>query len=91
MHRHHDTHKRVDSFQLFADQTERDVIEAGAAILLRNADAEQIQLAHLLQHFRMKFLLLVPFFDIRRHLFLRKLAHGLHQRFMIFSQLEFNH
>src|SRR5215207_5183875 len=36
-------------------------------------------------------LLLIPFLDMRRHFILRKLAHGLHKRLVIFSQFEFDH
>ena len=65
---HRDAQKGVDRFQFFADQTERDVIETGAAVLFGNADAEQIQLGHLFKDRALKMLFLVPFFDVRGQL-----------------------
>ncbi len=91
MDRHDDAQKSVDCFQLFANQAERNVVKAGAAVLFRNADAQQIQLAHFLQNFGMKLLRFVPLFDEGCDFFLRKLADGLHQGFVVFSQLKFNH
>ncbi len=91
MHRHHHAQESVDRFQLFANQTKRNVVEAGAAILFGNADTEQVQRAHFFQYFGVSLLFLIPLFDVRRHFFPRKLAHGLHQRLVIFGQLEFNH
>src|SRR6185369_8581842 len=36
-------------------------------------------------------LLLIPLFDMRRNFFLRKLAHGLHQRLVIIGQFKIDH
>jgi hypothetical protein len=77
VHRHRDAQEGIDRFQFFADKTQRDVIESRTAVLFGDAYAEQTELGHLLENFRMGFLLLVPFLDVRRDFFLRKLAHGL--------------
>src|SRR2546422_1306817 len=91
MHRHCDAQKRINRFEFFANKAERDVIEAGAAILFGDADAQQIQLSHLVKDRTLEVLFLVPLFDVRRNLSLRKLAHRLDQRLVIFSQLEIDH
>src|SRR6185369_6976549 len=89
--RHDDAQKSVDCFEFLANQAQRDVIKTSAAILFGNANAQQVQLAHLPQHFRVKLLRLVPLLDEGSNLLLRKLAHGLHQSLVIFRQLEINH
>src|SRR5258705_13579206 len=91
MHTHHYPQKSVDSFKFFTYESERDVIESCPAIFLGDADTEQIELTHFLQHVRLKMLLLVPLFDVWRNFLLRKLTHCLHQCFMIFGQFKFNH
>src|SRR5207237_6131654 len=91
MHRHRDTQKGIDGFELFTYQTEGYIVESRAAVLFRDADAEQIQLGHLLKDFRMRFLLLVPFFDVWRNFFLRKFADGLHQGLVVVGKLKFDH
>jgi hypothetical protein len=82
---HHDAQERVHRLQLLADEPERDVVEARAAVLFGDADAEQSQLGHLAEHRAVELLLLVPLLDMRRDLALRKLAHGLDERPMFFS------
>ena len=91
VHRHRDPQERVHRFQFFADQTERNVIKAGAAKLFGNANAEQVQLGHFVEHFAVKLLLFVPFFDERRDFLLRKLAHGFDQGIVVFSKFQINH
>src|SRR6185369_8237089 len=56
-----------------------------------DANAEQVQGGHLLQYGRIKLLFLIPFLDMRRDFLLRKLAHRLHERLVIFSQFKIDH
>src|SRR5436190_17516799 len=91
MHRHYDAQERVNRLQLLRYKTERNVIKTGAAVLLGNANAEQIQLRHLAQHSRVEVLLLVPLLDEGRHFLLRKLPHGLYQCLVIFRQFKIDH
>src|SRR5204863_7199664 len=70
---------------------QRNVIKARAAILFGDAHPEQVQFSHLREDFAMAFLLLVPFLDVRRNFFLRKLAHSLHQRVVVVGKLTFDH
>src|SRR3954466_10988937 len=91
MHRHRHPQRSVDGLKLFTDEAQRNVIEAGAAESLGNADAEQIEFGHLPENFGMCFLLLVPLFDIGGDLFLRELAHGLYQGFVVVGKLKIDH
>ena len=76
MNRHRDAQKRVACLQLFAHKAERDVIEAGAAVLFRNTNAEQAELGHLVENGAFKMRFFVPFFDIRRDLARTEFANG---------------
>src|ERR1044072_5925577 len=91
MDRHDDAQKSIDSFEYLTHESQRDAIETSAAVLLGNADAEQIQRRHLLQYGRIKLLFLIPFLDMRRNFLLRKLAHRLHERLVIISQFKIDH
>src|SRR2546423_5433183 len=91
MYGHRDAQRRVHCFEFCANKAHRNVIKAGAAILFGNAHAEQIQLGHLAENLAMGLLLFVPFLDVRRNFFLRKLAHGLHQRLVVVIKLKFDH
>src|ERR1044072_4677523 len=88
---HHDAQGRIHRFQLLADEAERDVVEARPAVLFGDADAEQAKLGHLVEHGAVELLLLVPLLDVRRHLALRELAHGLDERPVFFGQLKVDH
>src|SRR6185503_9769974 len=83
--------KGVNRFELFAHESERDVVETSAAVLLRNADSQKVKLGHLLQYRRVKLLLFIPFLDVRRNFLLRKLAHCLHEGLVIFGQFKIDH
>ena len=91
MHRHRDAQKSVDRFQFLANQAQRNVVEARAAVMFGDADAEQIQLGHLVEDRPLKVLLLVPFFDVRPDFLLRKLAHGLDQGFVVVGKMKIDH
>src|SRR5215510_16515381 len=91
MDRHHHAQKSVDGFEFFTNQPQRDVVETSTAILLRNADAQKIQSCHLLQYRRIEKLFLIPFLDMRRNFFLRKLTHRLHERLVVFRQFKIDH
>src|SRR5687768_9750664 len=91
MYRHNHAHERVDRFQFLTHEPERDIVETRTAVLLRNADTEQVELRHLAQHGRLELLFLVPLLDKWRDLFLRKFTYRLHQRLVIFGQFKIDH
>ncbi len=91
MHRHCDAQKSIDRFEFFANQAQRNVVEARAAIIFGNANTEQIQLGHLVEDRPLKVLLLVPFFDVGRDFFLGKFAHSLDQSFVVVGKLKIDH
>src|SRR5919205_2603654 len=53
---HHDAQEGIHRFEFFADEAERDVVEAGAAVLFGDADAEQAERGHLVQYLAVELL-----------------------------------
>ena len=88
VHRHHHAQAGVHRFQFFAHQPERDVIKALPAVFLRNANAQDAQLAHARQECSGASLLAVCLFDDRRDLFLAKVAHHLLHHVVLFGESE---
>jgi hypothetical protein len=74
---HHHPQKGVYVLQLLAGERQRDVIETGAAILLRNGKTEDAEIAHLAQHFRVELAFGVPCLDVWCNLARGELAHGI--------------
>ena len=64
MHAHRDPQESVDIFQLFASQGKRDIVEPKPAIPLRDHDAEQSKLPHLVENFSMKLALCIPLLNV---------------------------
>src|SRR5207253_3537891 len=50
MHRHDDAERGIDILELLARDPQADVVHAGAAVLLRDRDAEQPEVRHLRKH-----------------------------------------
>src|SRR3954451_13451531 len=88
MDAHDHSQESVDVLQLLAGEGERDVVEPGTAILLRDGKTEDAELAHLAQHFGMKLDFGVPLLDVRRHLARRELAHRVLNLNLLGSQRE---
>src|SRR6476620_5045457 len=91
MDRHHNTQERIDGFQLFTPQSQRNVVKTSASVFLWNTNSQQVEFCHLSQNGGVKLLLLIPLLDVRRDFFLRKFPDGLHQRLVVVSQFEINH
>ena len=77
MHRHDHAQGRIGAFQFFADQPQRDVVEALPAVAHRDADAEDAQFRHARQKGRIHLLLAIPFADDRDDFFGGEIAHHL--------------
>ena len=78
----------VDVLQLLAGEGEGDVVEPGAAILLRDGKAEDAELAHLAQHLGVELALGIPLLDVWRDLARGELAHRVANLNLLGSQGE---
>ena len=78
----------VDVFQLLAHEAEAQVVHAGPAPFLRDADAQQVQVGHPLQEAALEAVLPVEVVDPRRHLAACPVADGLPDRLVLLRQLE---
>ena len=88
MDAHDHPQKGVDVLQLLAGEGEGDVVEPGAAILLRDGETEDAELTHLAQHFGVELALGVPLLDVRCDLSRGEFAHGIANLNLVGSQGE---
>jgi hypothetical protein len=91
VHRHDHAQRRVDVLELLARQAQRDVVHAGAAVLLRHRAAEQSELRHLRQDVAVEPVLAIELPDLRRHFARPPLAHRLLEELMLFGQIKVDH
>ena len=75
MHRHDHAQGGIGAFQLFANETQRHIIKALAAVAHRDADAEDAQFAHAWQKGGIHLLLAIPLANDRNDFFGSKIAH----------------
>ena len=88
MDAHDHAQEGVDVLQLLAGEGERDVVEPGAAVLLRNGQTENAELAHLVEHFGVELALGVPLLDVGRDFARGELAHRVANLNLLGSQGE---
>ena len=89
LHRHGGAEAGIDPLQFARDQPVADVIEAGAAVFLRNGRAEQPERAHLALDRRVVALVAVGFDHTRQQLLLRIVARGVAHHALFFGQFAF--
>jgi hypothetical protein len=75
MYAHDDSQEGIDVFELIAGEGERNVVETETTVLLGDGEAEDTELTHFCEDFRMKLTLGVPLLDIGRDLTLGEFAH----------------
>ena len=63
MHGHDHAQVRVHVLELLGDEAEAQVVQPGAALLLRDADAQQVQVGHALQEGALEAVLAVQVVD----------------------------
>src|SRR5262249_33810651 len=78
---------RVHPLHLARDETVGHVVGAGAAILLRQGDAEQAERAHLMEDLAVSFLLQIGLDHARQQLVLRIGARGVADRALVLGEL----
>ena len=91
MHRHDHAQRRVDVFELFADDAQADVVHAGAAVFGRHRGAEQSQLGHLRQDAAVEAVLAIEVVDLRRDLARAPFAHRALEQLVFFGEIEIKH
>ena len=91
MDRHDHAQVGVDVLELLGDEPEAQVVHAGAAVFLGNADPEQLQVGHPLQEATLEAVLAVQVVDLRRHLLRGPVPDHLLDRPVLFRQLEVDH
>src|SRR5215470_17609001 len=92
VHRHDDAQRRVDVFELLAREAERDVVHAGAAVLLRHADAEQPELLQPADDaLAVEVVAPVVIFDVRLNFARAPLTHRLLEQAMFVGEVEADH
>ncbi|MEZ4495385.1 MAG: hypothetical protein R2845_01085 [Thermomicrobiales bacterium] len=85
---HDDAKERVDVFEFFASERERDVIESGPAIFFGNRQTENAEFTHFRQNFAMELTLRIPFLNVGGHFALRELAHHIPDLLLFAGQFE---
>ena len=88
VHGHHHAQGGIAAFQLFADEAEREVIEALAAIAHGDVDAEDTQLGQARQDALVHSLLAVPTSDVGDDFLIYEIAHQLLGGELLFVQSE---
>src|SRR5262249_44519668 len=73
---------------LLAGKRLRDEVEAGAAVLLRDDDAEQAEVGHALDHAQIEVVVDVVLDRVRKDALLHELAHRVLEQTLLVGQLE---
>ena len=90
--RHDDAQRRIDVFELFADQAQRDVVHAGAAVFGGHRRAQQPELRHPAQYaLAIEAMLAVVFPDVRRDVARGPLADRLLEEALLVGEGEIDH
>src|SRR4029453_18485738 len=89
--RHDHAQVGVDVLELLAGEPEAQVVHACAAPLLRDADPQQLELAHALQEVAVEAVRAVEVVDLRLDFLPRPLAHRLDERLVLLTQLQLDH
>ena len=78
--------RRLAALDLLAGERLRDEVEAGAAVLLGNDDAEQPQLGHALDHAHVELVVDVVLDRVRQHALVHERAHRLLDQALLVGQ-----
>src|SRR4029453_5560655 len=89
--RHDHAQVGVDVLELPAGEPEAQGVHAGAPPLLREADPQQLPLAHALQEVAVEAVRAVEVVDLRLDFLPRPLAHRLDERLVLLTQLQLAH
>ena len=87
LHAHHGAVAGIHPLHFPGDQAVAHIVHAGAAVGFRDGGAEQAQLAHFAEDFRVGFLMAEGFQDTRRQLVLGVLLGGLAHHALVFGEL----
>ena len=87
LHAHHRAITRIDALDFSGDQAVADVVQAAAAILLRNGCTQQADFTHLAEDCRIGFLMAECFKNTRRELLLSELLGGVADHAFFFGEL----
>ncbi len=88
MHGHDHAQVRVHVLELLGDETQADVVQARPAVLLGNADAEELQVGHPVQELPLEAVRAVEVVDLGGHLGRRPLADGSLDLLVLVGQIE---
>ncbi len=91
MDRHDHAERRIDVFELLADETEADVVHPGAAVLLRDRTPKQAEVRHLRHNRRIEPMLAIELANPWRDLARRPVAHRLLEQPLLLCQVEIKH
>src|SRR5262249_7456301 len=92
MHGHDDAERGVDVLELFARETETDIIHPGAAVVLRYRNAEQTQLPHATNDpVAIEPVLTIVFSNVRRNIPGRPLTNCLLEQAVLVGEIEIDH
>ena len=89
LHRHRRAEAGIDALQFARDQAVADVVEAGAAVFLRDGRAEQPELAHFAEDRRIGVAVVVGGDDAGEQLLLRIVARGVAHHALLGGQFAF--
>ena len=92
VHRQDDAERRIHVLELFAREAQADVVEAGAAVLLRHAHAQEPQLRHAAEDaVAVEAVIAIELADARRHFPGRPLANRLLDQPLFVREVEADH